>query len=150
MTSLQREIPDDHNVVRYVGLAGLDNGRPDGSQFCLSAGQSGLSVNWLEYFDYPTREEQLAGIRQVIHRTLGRREVFAELNIGDVKRFLETELPAVRVIRAPTTVNDRFPADPSHCDVMGLPPAEAGDAALIIGDMIAKRVTAVHPAAPQG
>ena len=152
MTNPEIGLPDDDNVVRYVGFTGLrDNGRVDGSQFCRSSDEGGLSVNWLEYFDYPTKEQQIAGIRRLIHRTLGRRAVFAELNVGDVKNYLRDELLTVRFVNTPAEPNCRFPeSDPTHCDILGLPPAEAGDTALVIGDMIAKRVRALHPAVATG
>ena len=142
------ELSDDHNVVRYVGFAGIrGNGRIDGSQFCRSPDEDGLSVNWLEYFDYPAKAQQIAGIRRLIHRTRGRRAVFAGLNVGDVKSHLRDELPAVRFVNTPAPPNCRFSEpDPTHCDILGLPPVKAGDAALIIGDMIAKRVNALYPA----
>ncbi len=147
MTNPKLEIADDHNVIRYVGLTGLRDGRVDGSQFCRVPDEDGLSVNWLEYFDYPTKEQQISGVRSVIHRTLGRNAVFAELNVGDVKRYLRDELPAIHFVNTPAQPNCRFPdPDPTHCDILGLPPAEAHDTALLIGDMIAKRVRALHPA----
>jgi hypothetical protein len=148
MTNPELELPDNHNVVRYVGFTGLrDNGRVDGSQFCPSPGSHGLSVNWLEYFDCPTKEQQIAGIRRLIHRTRGRKAVFAEINVGDVRSYLANELSTVRFVNTPAQPNCRFPdPDPTHCDIMGLPPAEAGDGALVIGDMIAKRVKTLYPA----
>lgn len=141
------EIPDSNHVVRYVGQMGLRNGKVDGSQFCRRPGEDGLSVNWLECFAQLGKSAQLAEIRRVIHRQLGRNAVFAELNVGEIKQFLRDELPGVRVVQKPSPANDRFPHDdPSHSEIMGLPPADDRYLAQIIGDLIAQRVKAIHPA----
>ena len=142
------ELSDYHNVVRYVGFTGiLDNGRVDGSQFRRRSDEEGLSVNWLEYFGSLTKEQQIHEIRQIIHRTRGRKAVFAEINVGEVQRYLAETLTAIRFVNTPAEPNCRFPQpDPTHCDILGLPPAESGDAALLIGDMIAKRVKTLYPA----
>ena len=143
------EIPDRDNVVRYVGFSGIRNGKVDGSQFCRRPGDDGLSVNWLDCFAQLDQSAQLAAVRRVIHRQLGRNAVFAELNIGDIKQFLHDELPGVRVVKNPSPANDRFPHDdPSHSEIMGLPPADDLYLAPIIGDLLAKRVKAIHPAIP--
>ena len=141
-------LQDSDNVVRYVGYTKIkENNRIDGTAFCLRPDEDGLSVNWLEFFTGLAKPQQVAEVRRVIHRTPGRRAVFAELNVGDVKQYLKEELPDVRVVNTPQPADDRFPEpDPSHCDIMGLPPAEAENIALIIGDMLAKRVNAIHPA----
>ena len=141
------ELPDRDHMVRYVGLTGVRDGKVDRAQFCLRPGEDGLSVNWLECFDHPTNEQQIAAVRRVIHRRLGRQAVFAELNVGDLRRHLRAELPDIRCVSTPQPPDDRFPEpDPSHSDIMGLPPPAAANHALIIGDMIAKRVQAQHPA----
>ena len=140
-------LPDRDHVVRYVGLAGVRDGKVDGTQFCLRPGEDGLSVNWLECFDHPTNEQQIAAVRRVIHRSLGRQAVFAGLNVGDLRRHLRAELPDIRCVSTPQPPNDRFPnPDPSHSDIIGLPPPAAANHALIIGDMIARRVKTLYPA----
>ena len=95
------EIPDSDNVVRYVGFSGIRNGKVDGLQFCRRPGEDGLSVNWLECFIQLGKSAQIAEVRRVIHRQLGRNAVFAELNVGDIKQFLHDELPSVRVVKKP-------------------------------------------------
>lgn len=141
-------LQDSDNIVRYVGYTKIkENSRIDGSAFCLRFDEDGLSVNWLEFFSDFTKSQQVAEVRRVIHRAKGSRAVFAELNVGDIKQYLLEELRDVRVISTPQPADDRFPEpDPSHCDIMGLPPAEAESMALTVGDMLAKRVNATHPA----
>ena len=141
-------LQESDNVVRYVGYTKVkENNRIDGTAFCLRLNEDGLSVNWMEYFSGLTKPQQISEIRRVVHRTLGRRAFFAELNVGDIKQYLLEELSDVRVINTPQPSTDRFPEpDPSHCDIMGLPQAEAENMALVIGDMIAKRVNVIYPA----
>ena len=142
-------LPDSDNVVRYVGGSKIrKNNRIDGSAFCRRRDEDGPSVNWLEFFSGLDKQQQIAEVRRLIHlRSLGATAVFAELNVGDVKQRLRDELPDVYVVNKPEPADDDFPEpDPSHCEIMGLPPAEAEDLALIIGDMIAQRVKAIYPA----
>ena len=147
MAAAAAALPDGDHVVRYVGFTGVRDGKVDGAQFCLRPGEDGLSVNWLECFDNPTKEQQIAAVRRATHRSLGRQAVFAELNVGEIRRYLHAELPDIRFVNTPQPPNDRFPEpDPSHSDIMGLPPPEAANHALIVGDLIAKRVQALHPA----
>lgn len=142
-------LPDGDNVVRYVGGSKIrEDNRIDGTAFCRRHDEGGLSVNWLEFFSGLDKTQQVAEVRRLIHlRTLGATAVFAELNVGEVKQQLQDLLPGVYVISRPQPADDDFPEpDPSHCEIMGLPPAEAEGLALTIGDMIAKRVTATYPA----
>lgn len=61
--------------------------------------------------------------------------------------MLDVGHPDVYVSSKPQPANDDFcEPDPSHCEIMGLPPVEAENLALTIGDMIAKRVKATYPA----
>ncbi len=111
---------DSDNIVRYVGYSQIrENGRIDGAAFCRRLNEGGLSVNLLEFFADLAKPQQVSGVRKVIHRTLGRQAIFAELNIGDVKQYLRDELPDVHVINTPQLGTDRFPEpDPSHCEII--------------------------------
>ena len=150
--------PDSDNVVRYVGGSKINEGnRIDGSAFLRRPIDDGLSVNWLEFFSGLDKQQQIGEVRRLIHLSnLGATAVFAELNVGDVKQRLRDELPDVYVVNKPQPAGDDFPEpDPSHCEIMGLPPAEAESLALAevepeltIGDIIAQRVKAIYPAVP--
>lgn len=142
-------LPDSDNVVRYVGGSKIrENNRVDGTAFCRRRDEDGPSVNWLELFHGLEKQQQIAEVRRLIHlHSLGTTAVFAELNVGEVKQQLQGQLPDVYVINKPQPADDDFPEpDPSHCEIMGLPPAEAENLALTVGDMIAKRVKATYPA----
>ena len=142
-----RFIGDSDNVVRYVGqMKILDDGRLDSSAFMLRPGETGLSVNLLKQRGGLTPAQQIAAIRQLIHRRVGRNSVFAELNVGEVKSQLADELPNLSFVPRPAPATARFPQpDPTHCEILGLPPYEDDHAALI-GDMLARCVNRLHPA----
>ena len=63
----------------------------------------------------------------------------AELNVGATRAYLRRELNALRFVKTPQD------ADPSHGDIVGLPPAESPMASLV-GDLIAECVQALHSA----
>ena len=102
-------------------------------------------MNWLEYFVGQTKRQQLAEIRRVIRLTLGRNGLFAELNVGATREYIGDMLDELRFVHSPLDPEDGFEADPSHSEVLGLPPRDTPEAELI-GDMIAERVTEVHAA----
>ena len=140
------DLPDAEHVVRYAsGSHVLEDGEVDGSAFLLSRGNPGLSVNWLEYFTDLAKPRQLNQVRQLLRlkrRPSGR---FAELNVGATGRHLHGRLDACRFIHEPSDADNEYDADPSHSEIIGLPPHGSPEAALI-GDMIAECVEAVHPA----
>ncbi|MBW1946869.1 MAG: hypothetical protein JRI33_02915 [Deltaproteobacteria bacterium] len=78
-----------------------------------------LSVDWLEYFNGNLRQ-QLDQVRNVLlqnrGRTVGRRSVFAIVNVGLTKQI---GVKNNRKLLVKTTGN---PHDPSHSGVYGLTP----------------------------
>ena len=140
-----RDLPDEGNVVRYARPTQVLDGRVDGSAFLLRENEPRLSVNWLEYFDDQPRPQQLVEIRRLIRLTLGRTGLFAELNVGATRKHIGDMVNELRFTHSPLPPEDGFEADPSHSEVLGLPPRDTPEAELI-GDMIAECVTEVHPA----
>ena len=144
-----RDLPDEGNVVRYARPTQVLDGRVDGSVFLLRENEPRLSVNWLEYFDDQPRPQQLVEIRRLIRLTLRRTGLFAELNVGETRKHVGDLADELRFVHSPLDPEDGFEADPSHSEVVGLPPGDTPEAELI-GDMIAERVTEVHPALGRG
>ena len=142
------ELPDEDHFVRYAKPTGIrEDSTVDGSEFRLRLNRpddTGVSVQWLEcYHDLP-KADQLAQVRIVSRLTLKKRGRFAELNIGTVKRHVSEELEAMQIVHWPLEANDKFPDDPSHAEITGLPPGDSDQAALI-GDMIAQCIIQTHP-----
>lgn len=140
------ELPNNANIVRYVGLSRIRGNRVDGTAFCLRPDETGLSIHWLNYYSDLTKERQLDQVRRLIRLDRGARAGFAELNVGETREYIGAELPTLRFVHAPSPANDRYPADPAHSNILGLPRADDEDLALMIGDLIARQVKAIHPA----
>ncbi len=143
------ELPDDDHVVRYVKPTSMrTDGKADGSAFCLRAQRpddNGLSVNWLECFHDRAKEQQVAEVRRLSRLKLRERGRLAELNVGATKRHLRNGLDSLHFVQKPLAAEGDYEADPSHSEMVGLPPADSPDAELI-GDMIAESISAIYPA----
>lgn len=139
-----KELPDTDNVVRHVGGSKLDeNGNATRSAFQLSESDSALSVNWLEFFQVDTKEEQLVLVRQNIERSLGRNSGFAELNVGTTKELVNSQTS-----HHESTIgfsHDPTDKDPSHAIITGMPRRESLSSR-IVAKLIADSVVTVHPA----
>lgn len=138
---------DDH-VVRYIKPSMiLEDGTPDGSDFRLRTfrpDELGLSVNWLEAFE-PPKTHQLSEVRRLFRLSVRPNGRFAELDVGTTLRAVSKELATLRVLHDPLDAVDGFDADPSHAEIVGLPPGDSDEAALV-GDLIAECVVDMHPA----
>ena len=144
------DLPDAAQVVRYVRPSHIrENGRVAGKAFRLREGETGLSVNWLDYFAGLSKPEQLGEVRRFSGLSLSRNGRFAKLNVGVVKQSVRVELPELPVLRFvhdPPTANGAREADPSHSLVIGLPRPADSRMAAAVGDLIARRVQELHPA----
>ena len=143
------DLPDGDNAVRYVRPTYvLEDGAADGKAFQLRPNrpdETGLSVNWLDYYVDIAEDERLDEVRRVFRLTLSSSGRFAELNVGAAKRAVRRELDALRFIHNPLPPDEEHAADPSHSLIIGLPPA-SGPKSALIGEMIAMSVGRMHPA----
>ena len=142
-------LPNEDHVVRYVKPTSIrTNGKVDGSVFCLRwhrLDDTGLSINWLECFKDLTKAGQLAEVRRLARLVMRKRGCLAELNVGETKQHVGNELDTINFYHMPLNSDGKFEADPSHSEIMGLPPGNSDQAALI-GDMIAECIKNTHPA----
>lgn len=142
-------LPDDDHILRYVKATSIrEDGTVDGSEFRLRPNRpddTGVSVQWPEYYHELSKDGQLAQVRSVSRLKLGKKARFAELSVGQVKRYVSEELEALRIVHWPLDAEGDHPADPSHAEITGLPPADSDHAALV-GDMIAQCISGLHPA----
>ena len=104
-----------------------------------------MSVNWMECFEDRAKEQQLEEIRPLIRLKRGRKGGLAELNVGKTREHLGNRLDQLRFISVPLPADEKFEADPSHSEIIGLPPKDSPESELI-GDMIAECVIEIHPA----
>lgn len=140
------DLPDADHVVRYARFIDLlDDGTLNCSAFQLRKAESGLSVNWLECFGDKTKSQQLDEVRRLIRLTMKRSGRLAELNVGQTRKKVDRLLDELRFIHMPLDADENFEADPSHSEIVGLPPKDSPEADMI-GDLIATCVIEVHPA----
>ncbi len=140
---------DEHHVIRYAKPTSIrTDGKVDGSEFRLRPHRpddTGLSVNWLEYYRDYNKDEQLAEIRRRSRLKMRKRGRLAELNVGATKQHVNSVLRDLRFIHKPLEAEGEYDADPSHSEIVGLPPGDSEQADLI-GDMIAECMVGTHPA----
>ena len=143
------ELQDTDNVVLYAKptlVIDAQLGQIDGSAFAWNGRGDGLSVNWLECFSNLPKEGQLDAIKQLIRLNMRPSGRLAELNVGTVLEHIILQLDSPRFIRKPLAATTDFEADPSHCELAGLPSREEDEIkATEIGEIIANCVTGVHP-----
>ena len=138
-----QDLPNEDNIVRYARPKQVRDGEVDGTAFILREVESGLSVNWLNYFEGMAKAEQLDEVRRLIRLKVSPNGRFAELNVGTTLRQISGELSAIRVVRSPLDAEGSFEADPSHSEVLGLPSRDTAEAEMI-GDMLAECIERVH------
>ncbi len=142
------DLPTGDRIVRYVKPSMIqEDGTVDGSDFRLRSArpdETGLSVNWLEAFGLG-KNHQLGEVRRLFRLRLKPNGRFAEMNVGTVIRAVAKELDTLRVVHDPLEATEGFGADPSHAEIIGLPPGNSDQAALV-GDLISECVIGTHPA----
>ena len=136
------QLPDDGHVVRYVKPSLVDGEVIDGGAFVLREDETGLSVNWLEYFGANDELRQVDEVRNLFRLKLAKNGRFARLNVSDTKQQVSAGAAEAGIAlklamyEAPLAATKQFAADPSHAEISGLPPAES-DEAMLVGDLIA-------------
>lgn len=142
------DLPERAQVVRYVRPSLIrEDGTPDGADFRLRPNRSdetGLSINWLDVLG-TFKSDQLKELRLVSRLQLRRNGRFAELNVGQVLRYVSEEIQTLRLVHDPLEEKMPHRADPSHSEIAGLPPGES-DQAMLLGDLITACVSDMHPA----
>lgn len=146
---MKREnLPTGGHIVRYVKPSMIqEDGTADGSDFRLRSArpdEAGLSVNWLQVFG-SEKVHQIEEVRRLSRLHLRRSGRFAEMNVGAIIHQVGTELDSLRIIHDPLEATEAFDADPSHAEITGLPPGDS-DQAVLVGDLIAECVIAMHRA----
>ena len=139
------DVPDRDHIVRYAKPSLIEDDEVDGSAFLLRPDELGLSVNWLEAFGVDDQCHQLSEVRRLCRLRLSPNGQFAELNVGQTKRYVEEKAGAIGIISVPLDATDEFEADPSHAEIIELPACES-DQAMLVGDLIAECV--IYPLYP--
>jgi hypothetical protein len=137
------EIPGTDHVCRLYGPGRADDdGQPLGAAFMLRPTDLYLSTNWLEGSGAPSREAQLAMIRQHLTSkgmTLPANGRFAVLHLRTMIDHVRSGTPDARMLAAHH--EPILPHDPSHSGIYGY---TADDH--LIADLIAQVVQDVPKA----
>lgn len=131
------QVPDSSHISRHCGGSAIKaDGTIDGTAFRLRKDEEYLSVNWLEFLEKTSREEEIAEVRNVIQkkRTLGSRSRIAVANVGLLINHIREER-ILKVQHEPET-----PDDPSHSGIYGY-----GMDDDLIADMIAEVFQESYP-----
>jgi hypothetical protein len=132
----QRIVPDSDHVSRYCKPTFCtEEYRPTGAAFELCPTESFLSVNWLEFLNLPSRENQITEVRRILRSKFSRIPAsgrIAVLNVGDTRNHVSKNTPDQRTL---ITLHQPEVNDPSHSGIYGL---EAED--FFIGELIAEVV----------
>ena len=143
------DLPYNSHVVRYARPSLIrDDGSVGGEAFQLRNEESGLSINWLEGFARLPVSKQLDEIRRLSRIRMRPNGRLAKLHVGDTIRHASSELDNLRFTHQPLPAEGSHEADPSHSEILGLPPADSPEAELI-GDVIAECIQIAYPAATE-
>ncbi len=132
-------IPPSDHVARYCpGSTIAPGGRVSGTAFRLRAGEEYLSVNWLEFFNLPSRAHQIAEVRRILDTklTLGRTAKIAVLNVGEITNNVREQNPDGSEV---SVRHEPLDDDPSHGGIFDV----NSD---LIADLIAEIISEAHPA----
>lgn len=109
------QIPDSDHIARYCGGSSVaSDGSVNRMAFRIRNGEEYLSVNWLEFLEKNTREEEIAEVRNVLQKklTLGSRSRIAVANVGPLINHIREE----RVLKVQ---HEPDLDDPSHSGIFG-------------------------------
>ncbi len=143
-------MPDNFDVVHYVGSSKIQEGRVDGTAFHLRAAdlrapRPGLSFNSLDYFGGMSRTGQLECIKLLSRVRPGQGSMYAEINVGWALDQLSDVLPDTAFARSPLGPDDGYLPDPSHCELLGLPSPDTFQAE-VVGEILSRCVQGLRPA----
>jgi hypothetical protein len=135
-------VPDRDHISRYCSATRCtETGDVTGAAFMLRPNDRYLSVNWLEFLQLASREEEIREIRRVLSSqlTLGTYAKIAVLKVGDVRNRVLNESPDSRnlsVLHEPVDEDD-----PSHSGIYGM-----GVEDQLLADLIAEVILDTYPA----
>lgn len=134
------KIPDPDHIARFCRPMQAPDGQIQATAFMLRSGEESLSVNWLEFLNCSTRDEEMSELRNVYSEkfNVGARSKIAVLNVGEVREKVLTESLDNREIEA---LHDPWDDDPSHSGIYNLEPD--GE---LIAELILETVLEVYPA----
>jgi hypothetical protein len=137
------KIPDQDHIARFCRPMQVSEGKIQATAFMLRSDEEYLSVNWLEYLDCSSRDQEINEIRNIYSEKLnvGKSAKIAFLNVGEIREKVFTESPDKRnieVLHVPI-MNDLH--DPSHSGIYNLKQDDE-----LIAELILEIVHEAYPA----
>ncbi len=134
-----KHLPIEDHAARYCPGSKLsENGEVSGTAFHLRQGEPYVSVEWLEYLNLPSRDDEVRGIADILaHKLrLGASAKIAVLNVGEVCGYVEQASGFyIRFLHEPE------PLDPAHSGIHDTAQDE-----ILICELIAETVAESYPA----
>ena len=134
-------IPEQNHVSRYCSATRCtESGEVTGAAFQLHPQHVFLSVNWLEFLQLLSRDEEVNEIRKVLSSKLrlGTGSKIAVLNVGELLKSVRIKSPDGKKL---SVLHEPEEIDPSHSGVYGFSSDDD-----MIADLIAQVVSETYPA----
>jgi len=138
------QIPDPDHIARLCQPKYAPDGQIQAGAFMLKSGQEGLSVNWLEFLNCSSREDEIDKIRNVYSlkfNRIGANAKIAIINVGEVRERVLTESEDRRNLEVLHDPIEDDPPDPSHSEIYNLTQYDER-----IAELILETVHEVYPA----
>jgi len=137
------KIPDPDHIARFCRPMQVSEGQIQATAFMLRPDEEYLSVNWLEYLNCSSRDQEINEIRNIYSEKLnvGKLAKTAILNVGDVREKVFTESPDKRNIEVLHAPIENDVHDPSHSGIHNLKQDDE-----LIAELILETVHETHPA----
>lgn len=123
---------------RYCpGSTILEDGRVSPTAFHLRPGESYLSVEWLEFFNQPTRADEIRKVVEILSTKLriGASAQIGVTNVEDVCRHVvKSSGVQIRFLHEPE------PGDPAHSGIHDTDQDE-----MLIAELIVEKLVEAHP-----
>ncbi len=142
-----KHLPHSDSVVRYINKTNLtaDGMAATETAFLLRPGETGISVNWLDYYKGQDKDAQLAEVRKTLQLEARASARFGELGVGEAIAFMITQGIEVSFQHFPIRDEAGNTVDPSHSEIRHPSSASMGDT-LSVSRLLSKCVKQLHPA----
>jgi len=139
-------ISSTEEIVKHANAMFVQGDKVDGVALLpRPVDTDGSSVNRLRVFS-DDDEEAMKEVRLRFRLRCKASHRFFQINVGDLERSLDTleGMGPISVVPDPKPKEEKFPEDPSHALVLGLPPKGVLDD--LVGDLIRRQIKRVYPA----
>lgn len=135
-------LPNSDHIARYCKPMCVPDGEIQATAFMIRQNDENLSVNWLEYLNCSSRENEVSEIRNIYSSKLkvSTKARVAILNVGQVKQKIFTDSEDRRNIEILHDPKIDDPPDPSHSGIYNLRPDDE-----LIAELIRETVLESYP-----